>query len=254
MSLSLMHHESRLTLIAAFENGYTSVHQLTLEGDWVLTYKTQAHSQPILSLDPRPDLKCFFTSGADAIIAKHPIPTAPQEIAKPFNPKERVIEEIDDIPKPGNSLLSDALKEDGPKRRQGQETILEEWKHPRKVTNTKHSGQQSLEVRSDGTIFATAGWDSKIRLYSCKTLKELAVLKWHKDGAYAVSFSDVGPPPPQTDETHAETQDDSEAQQSENAVDVSRMSVRDRRVHRVKAAHWIAAGAKDGKVSLWDMY
>lgn len=251
MSLSLIHHEKHLVLIAAFENGYASVHKLTPGGDWVLTYKSQAHSQPILSLDVRLDLKCFFTSGADAIIAKHPIPTSQQEVAKAFNPNERIIEEIDDTPKRGSSLLSEGLKSNGPKSKVGQDTVLEEWKHPRKVTNTKHSGQQSLEVRSDGAIFATAGWDSKIRVYSCKTLKELAVLKWHKDGAYAVSFSDVGP---ESNTNVEEGKDDSAVQQADDAIDVSRMTVKDRRVHRVKTAHWIAAGAKDGKVSLWDMY
>jgi WD40 repeat protein len=254
MSLSLFHHEKQLTLLAAFENGFASVHRLTTEGNWVLTYRTQAHSQPILSLDPRPDLKCFFTSGADAMLVKHPIPTAPQEVAKPFNPSERIIEEIDDVPKKGSSSLSGALKSDDSKSKNSQDTIFQEWKHPRKVINTKHSGQQSLEVRSDGAIFATAGWDSKIRVYSCKNLEELAVLKWHKDGAYAVSFSDVGPSPSQSVGLDTEDPGGSEAQQGENTIDLSRMSVRDRRVHRVKAAHWIAAGAKDGKVSLWDMY
>ncbi|KAG8417928.1 Astra associated protein 1 Asa1 [Metarhizium acridum] len=254
MSLSLAHLEKCLTLVAAFENGYASVHRLTPEGSWVTTYRTQAHSQPILSLDIRPDLKCFFTSGADAIVAKHPIPTAPQEMAKPFNPSERIIEEIDENPKQGSSLLSSALTPEYAKGKDN-ESASEEWKHPRRVINTKHSGQQSLEVRSDGAIFATAGWDSKIRIYSCKTLKELAVLKWHKDGAYAVTFSDVGRETSQTANADREAQAGCEVQQAvDTIVDVSRLSVQDRRAHRVKEAHWVAAGAKDGKVSLWDMY
>ncbi|RMZ89697.1 hypothetical protein DV736_g3091, partial [Chaetothyriales sp. CBS 134916] len=60
-----------------------------------------------------------------------------------------------------------------------------------KTTNTKHAGQQGLSVRSDGKIFATAGWDARARAYSCKTLKELAVLKWHKDGCSSTSFATV---------------------------------------------------------------
>ncbi|KHN99344.1 WD40/YVTN repeat-like-containing domain protein [Metarhizium album ARSEF 1941] len=247
MSLSLVHLEKCLTLVAAFENGFASVHRLTPTGGWIMTYRAQAHSQPILSLDLGPDSKCFFTSGADAMVAKHPIPTAPQEMAKPFNPAERIIDEIDENPKQGDSLPSGGLKSKDAMRADD-DTVLGAWKHPRRVINTKHSGQQSLEVRSDGAILATAGWDSKIRLYSCKTLRELAVLKWHKEGAYAVTFSDVGP---RTDE---EAHGDSEVQEADDVVDLSRLSVRDRRSHRVKAAHWVAAGAKDGKVSLWDMY
>ncbi|QPH05348.1 hypothetical protein C2857_003089 [Epichloe festucae Fl1] len=242
MSLSLLHHQSRLTLIGAFENGYASAHQLDPTGNWILTYRCQAHSQPILSLDVRPDRDCFFTSGADSIIAKHPIPTALQEMAKPFSPSERIIEEIGTSTRETPSLLSKGLKEEATPESKPQQTLLQEWKHAKKVVNTKHSGQQSLEVRSDGSIFATAGWDSKIRVYSCKTMKELAVLKWHKEGAYAVTFSDVG--------SGSETQ----AQDVDETVDVGRMSVLDRRNHRVKTAHWVAAGAKDGRVSLWDIY
>jgi WD40 repeat protein len=48
---------------------------------------------------------------------------------------------------------------------------------PIKTTETKHSGQQSLHVRSDDKIFATAGWDGCVRVYSAKTLRELAVLQ-----------------------------------------------------------------------------
>ncbi|KAG6237951.1 hypothetical protein E4U25_002165 [Claviceps purpurea] len=273
MSLSLLHHhhrQSTLTLIAGFENGYASVHQLcSSTGAWILTYRSQVHSQPILSLDVRPDGKninnggnyYFFTSSADSIIAKHPIPTAQQEIAEPFNPNERVIEEIVEKSTPSAhapSLLSLSLKGDGAtsaqkktaQQKPQQKFQLQEWKHAKKVVNTRHSGQQSLEVRSDGRIFATAGWDSKIRVYSCKTMKELAVLKWHKDGAYAVTFSDVGPPPDVQDSdanTEMETQEAME-------IDFSRLSVTDRRSHRVRTAHWVAAGAKDGRVSLWDIY
>ncbi|KAK3065659.1 Astra associated protein 1 Asa1, partial [Teratosphaeriaceae sp. CCFEE 6253] len=43
-----------------------------------------------------------------------------------------------------------------------------------KIVHTKHAGQQSLVVRADGRIFATAGWDGRIRVYSAKTMKELA--------------------------------------------------------------------------------
>merc|ERR1712000_759487 len=50
-----------------------------------------------------------------------------------------------------------------------------------KVNATKHAGQQGLTVRSDG----------RMRVYSTKTLKELAVLKWHKEGCYSVALADV---------------------------------------------------------------
>ncbi|KAG6004261.1 hypothetical protein E4U21_001273 [Claviceps maximensis] len=278
MSLCLLRHghhhqQSTLTLVAGFENGFASVHQLcSSTGSWILTYRSQAHSQPILSLDVRPDNRdsySFFSSGADAIIAKHPVPMTQQEIAKPFNPRgERIIEEIEEIdtetrPNPSLSLLSKSLhkindeatseKKSKPPPQQAKTSLLQEWKHAKKVVNTRHSGQQSLEVRSDGSIFATAGWDSKIRVYSCKSMKELAVLKWHKEGAYAVTFSDVGPPPKNAVQSSSGTEGDTETR-ADLEMDVSRLSVTDRRSHRVRTAHWVAAGAKDGRVSLWDIY
>ncbi|GAB7338490.1 hypothetical protein MBLNU457_5243t1 [Dothideomycetes sp. NU457] len=60
-----------------------------------------------------------------------------------------------------------------------------------KIVQTKHAGQQSLAVRSDGRIFATAGWDGRMRVYSAQSMKELAVLKWHKEGCYALAFAEV---------------------------------------------------------------
>ena len=64
---------------------------------------------------------------------------------------------------------------------------------PTKMVNTRHAGQQSIRIRDDGRIFATAGWDGSARVYSAKTMQELAVLRWHKTGCYAVAFASVVP-------------------------------------------------------------
>ncbi|MCJ1269754.1 hypothetical protein MMC22_009647 [Lobaria immixta] len=60
---------------------------------------------------------------------------------------------------------------------------------PIKISQTKHSGQQGLRIRSDGKIFSTAGWDARIRIYSAKTMNELAVLRWHKPGCCTTAFA-----------------------------------------------------------------
>jgi len=119
---------------------------------------------------------------------------------------------------------------------------------PTKTANTKHSGQQDLRIRSDGKIFATAGWDARIRVYSAKTMKELAVLKWHKDGCYAVAFAD-------TDATiRNRVMMGAEAELSpllaKSALDV----IKQERATKAQTTHWLAAGGKDGKISLWDIY
>jgi len=129
---------------------------------------------------------------------------------------------------------------------------------PLKAVNTKHSGQQSLKIRSDSRIFATAGWDSKIRVYSAKTMKEVAVLKWHQVGCYTVAFSSLD------DETGDQSTAGSEPSRTQADIPTSTavtavpklvdLSVRDKRIKQAKTAHWLAAGSKDGKVSLWDVF
>ena len=119
-----------------------------------------------------------------------------------------------------------------------------------KATNTKHAGQQSLRVRNDGKIFATAGWDARIRVYSIKTMRELAVLKWHREGSYAVAFADV----------HHNVEPGSEVPRNPStqitkvgngaALDV----IKQERSIKAQKTHWLAAAGKDGKISLWDIY
>jgi hypothetical protein len=66
-------------------------------------------------------------------------------------------------------------------------------------------------------------------------MKELAVLKWHQEGCYSVAFGEVLEPD-QSKETDA------------------LITVEERRREKVRAVHWVAGGAKDGKVSLWEVY
>lgn len=262
MSLVLFHHQETLTLLAGFENGYASVHRLRENGIWITTYRSQAHSQPILSLDIHPSYESFITSSADSIIAKHPIPTTQQEVSAPLDPNNRIIEEIEVSGEPSPSLLSAGLKEQPVQNISSSNSTWKEWEHPLKVVNTKHAGQQSLRLRSDGRIFATAGWDTKIRIYSAKTMKELAVLQWHKVGCYTVAFAKVktveSSSSGSTGDTGSQTQNVDEtltqAMVNTNGNHGQQTSVALRRINQARTTHWVAAGAKDGKISLWDMY
>lgn len=130
------------------------------------------------------------------------------------------------------------------------------WKaelKPLKISQTKHSGQQGLHYRSDGKIFATAGWDAHVRVYSGKTMKEVAVLKWHKLGCYATNFAAV-----QSADTDVLTKDlDNEGPDGTRELVVSNSTVntvQQRRHEKAQTIHWLAVGSKDGKVSLWDIY
>lgn len=125
---------------------------------------------------------------------------------------------------------------------------------PLKISQTKHSGQQGLQIRSDGMIFATAGWDARVRVYSAKTLKELAVLRWHKTGCYATAFArtETSPSVEETEESDAAL--DSSGNSKMMAAAIQRIDVQQKRDEKAQTTHWLAAGSKDGKVSLWDIY
>jgi WD40 repeat protein len=128
------------------------------------------------------------------------------------------------------------------------EEVATTVKHmPSKSVSTKHSGQQGLRIRSDGKIFATAGWDSKVRVYSVEGMKELAVLKWHKEGCYSLDFAHV-------DENSAQNEIVAESGIQVLARREGTLTLKEERLRKAQTAHWLAAGSKDGKVSLWDIY
>lgn len=123
---------------------------------------------------------------------------------------------------------------------------------PFKVNNTKHAGQQSLSIRSDGRLLATGGWDTRVRIYSTKTLKEVAVLKWHKEGVYAVAFGKIMDA---VDLEHHEQDIPGQAVNGEVTKRETGLSKLQRqREKKMQVKHWIAAGAKDGKISLWEVF
>lgn len=181
MALGLCQRNDQLLVLAGYESGHACV-WAQQKGQYQVLYMEKAHAQPILSVGVALSQHMWFTSAADAIVARHPT-------------------------HPGS----------------GVET---------KTIQTRHAGQQGLAVRNDERIFATAGWDGRMRVYSVKGMKELAVLKWHGEGCYAVAFADV-------DVTTT----------SERSLTVAEL-----RVEKARTTHWLAAGSKDGKVSLWEIY
>ena len=89
----------------------------------------------------------------------------------------------------------------------------------RVITN---KGVGEVQIRGDRKIAVCGGWDGRLRVFSWvkpDKLKPLAVLKFHAESVEAVAFSEV-------------------------EVEGGRLGGR-----RV-----LAAGGKDGKVSLWDIY
>ncbi len=217
-----------LCVVAGYESGHTFVFTQQHSGsEWQIVYQSQPHTQPVLSLCLSVNKDYYITSSADATVAKHPLPSAPL---------------------PDTSMSQ-----------------------PVKVVKTKHSGQQGLSMRSDGKIFATGGWDSRVRIYSSKTMKEVAVLKWHKLGCYATAFAGVGSASSVISTIDKDISNDSPCTQQmsvasmdlqQNTISISALvkpqkaldKVAALRDSRAQTTHWLAAGSKDGMVSLWDIF
>ena len=54
------------------------------------------------------------------------------------------------------------------------------------ITNT---GVGCVKIREDGKLFASGGWDSRLRLFSVKTLRPLAVLCQHTGTVQCLAFA-----------------------------------------------------------------
>lgn len=265
-----------LTMVAGYENGLAVVAELSEAGTWDVLYRARRHSQPILSLDVSSSRDFFLTSSADALLVKHPIPRRPaaakvsttSNATTPATPSVLEFQQATPASEPkaqtGKSLLSAGLTGTSASPSPHQPAKRTEpvvVDQPLKTINTKHAGQQDLRLRSDGRIFATAGWDARVRVYSAKTMKELAVLKWHQVGCYAIAFAEVATVPGASDDASSKTDDTATTTgtgpSSGDLVAVPKLvdvTVKDARIRQAKNAHWLAAGSKDGKVSLWDVF
>ncbi|OBT88337.1 hypothetical protein VE02_03410 [Pseudogymnoascus sp. 03VT05] len=267
MSVSILYVSSRLTLVVGYESGHAMVVQDNPIIGWCRLYLAQPHSQPILSLGVTLDMASFITSGADGIIAKHPLSSLSPPLAQPVHSQTGPIPQK--VPVKNPSLLSGmfaAQSPTAPSAKPPRPPVKPEVvTKPLKVVQTKHSGQQSLRIRSDGRIFATAGWDTKVRVYSVASMKELAVLKWHKDGCFAVAFAEVinvqeDKEAADEDKLEGKKPEAESSEGGETAVVAPprrvglAISAREKRIQQATQTHWVAAGSKDGKVSLWEIY
>jgi ASTRA-associated protein 1 len=263
MAVAVFYQGKCLTIAVGYESGHATVIQQVDGQGWQILYMSKPHSQPVLSLDLASSRSFFITSSADAIIAKHPIPIIPLQPTPFLNPPPLAAAggESSKFSSSGGPLLSQGLVSAGASNGKGKSVKpkIEIQTIPIKTSQTKHSGQQGLRIRSDGMILATAGWDCRVRVYSTHSLKELAVLKWHKEGCYAVAFADLFSP----GELERGRGKDSEpvdttepAEQTTDLVAFSRVTklIGEQRALKVMTTHWLAAGSKDGKISLWEIY
>lgn len=80
----------------------------------------------------------------------------------------------------------------------------------------KNPGINCIRIRSDQKVFSTGGWDGRIRIFSWKSLRPLAVLTEHKGAISDICYSD-------------------------GKIPLWKASI-------------MAGGGMDGQISLWDLY
>ncbi|KAF9185500.1 Guanine nucleotide binding protein (G protein), beta polypeptide 1-like [Haplosporangium sp. Z 767] len=149
----------------------------------------------------------------------------------------------------------------------------------------KTNGIADVKVRNDNKILALAGWDGRIRIFSCKTLKPLAVLKYHREGLYCIglanvlemakksdegtfaeqnrlstdgsasasSASDVLTAESQEVESKSRQDNDNDSSSNDEDEDSSLEDALEGRRQWTKR-HWIAAAGKENRISLWEIY
>lgn len=136
-----------------------------------------------------------------------------------------------------------------------------EGTEPLQTVDTRRTGHQSVRLRGDGKLFATAGWDNRLRVYSAKTMNELAVLQWHRAGCYAIDFGEwlegkegegSGRESGATGKGKGKGKEkELVGRLGDGGTVVTAAMARER---KTRLRHWIAGGSKDSKVSLWEVY
>lgn len=220
----------QLTVAAGYESGHVCVHM--------------GQAPPLLSFSSSEITENPWHWHWQTIYTSHPHSQPVLSLAiDPFPSREWFI-----------SSAADALIAKHPFHQQ-QQAQPQRQQQPLKTINTKHAGQQGLAIRDDGRVLATAGWDKRVRVYGAKGLKELAVLKWHREGCYAVAFADVLPSAAGEEEGLGDRGGTSSEENREDVSEVSALTrIRDARMQRAQSTHWLATGGKDGKISMWEVY
>lgn len=133
--------------------------------------------------------------------------------------------------------------------------------------NTKHTGLGHIAVRSDGKIFATAGWDGFIRVFDLQSMGYLSSFKCAQKSVKCVVFSPIKREKTASEKSKDDNRnkDSSETDgKSDKSVFIKSLEItktksagRDlsqRLMARTADTHWLAVGRADGVVDLFNIY
>ncbi|GAC96396.1 hypothetical protein PHSY_003976 [Pseudozyma hubeiensis SY62] len=96
-----------------------------------------------------------------------------------------------------------------------------------RLSQTRTAGKSSVEIAPDGETFLVGAWDGSITVYSASNMTRLGSLDYHRNTVECLTFATVAIPA----EDEEEEDDDALQDSAQQLV--------------------LAAGGRDGKVSLW---
>lgn len=66
--------------------------------------------------------------------------------------------------------------------------ILDQDLRPKRQVQLRNGGLNCLSIRHDGRIYASSGWDHRLRVFSAKSHKSLCVLELHDESLNCLAF------------------------------------------------------------------
>lgn len=117
---------------------------------------------------------------------------------------------------------------------------------PRKTLELHKEGISDIALRPDDKIFATAGWDCRVRLYSYKKAAPLAILKASCSGLKSRPTLQINADFSTQCNCQLQLVDDIECVPQYHTAAVTTMAF--------SAAHLLASAARDGCIALWSVY
>ncbi|GAC76538.1 protein required for fusion of vesicles in vesicular transport [Moesziomyces antarcticus T-34] len=109
------------------------------------------------------------------------------------------------------------------------------------LLQTKTPGKASVAIAPDANTFVVGAWDGSIRAYSMADLTELGNLSYHSDTVECLEFASMPNPDDETDD------DDDDDDSSDRHSSQHTPPARDNQLV-------LAAGGRDGKISLWKYF
>ncbi|PWZ00685.1 WD40 repeat-like protein [Testicularia cyperi] len=109
------------------------------------------------------------------------------------------------------------------------------------IKETTAAGKATVAIAPNGQTCCVGGWDGSIRVYACEDLREIGRLEYHRNTVDALQFC-----PPVSLEGHSTDSDSDDSSNGHTGPP--------NRTRQTPSRLTLAAGGRDGKISLWNFY